>query len=141
MDEQPVALATISRSPNSWESSLMYGVSPHPAHAPENSKSGSRNWVPRTVPKSTLERSLTVKDSKKLMFSRSETIRGSAGPRLIALVTFKPGMTTGQASTHKPHPVQSSTYTCNEYLAFGRPTASNGAESNVSGAPANADWS
>jgi hypothetical protein len=43
------------------------------------------------------------------MFFRSVTTRGSAGPRLIALLTVGPGMTTGQASTHKPQPVQSST--------------------------------
>ena len=42
-----------SRSPKSCDSSLTYGVSPQPAQAPENSNSGSRNWVPRTVPKST----------------------------------------------------------------------------------------
>src|ERR1700682_5851982 len=139
MDEQPVALAIISRSPNSGESSLRYGVSPQPAQAPENSKSGSRNWVPRTVPKSTRDRSLVGRDSKKSMFFRSETTRGSAGPRLIALVTVRPGMTTGQTSTHKPQPGQSSTYTCNENRALGRPTASSGAESNSSGAPVSCD--
>src|SRR6478609_7911022 len=136
MDEHPVALATINRSPNSCESSLRYGVSPHPAQAPENSNSGSRNWVPRTVPKSTLDRSVVGSDSKNAMLSRSVTSRGSAGPRLIALVTPAPGMTTGHASTHNPQPVQSSTYTCSENRAFGRPTASSGAESNSAGAPA-----
>ena len=35
-----MALATIMRSPNSWVTSLTYGVSPQPAHAPENSNSG-----------------------------------------------------------------------------------------------------
>ena len=59
-----MALATVARSPKSWVTSLMYGVSPQPEHAPENSKSGSRNWVPRTVPKSTRERSLTGSVSK-----------------------------------------------------------------------------
>ena len=59
-----MALATVARSPNSWVSSLMYGVSPQPAHAPGNSNSGCRNWVPRTVPKSTRERSLTGSASK-----------------------------------------------------------------------------
>ena len=32
-----MALATSSRSPNSWLISLRYGVSPQPAQAPENS--------------------------------------------------------------------------------------------------------
>jgi hypothetical protein len=38
MDEHPVALAMIIRSPKSWVASLTYGVSPHPAQAPLNSK-------------------------------------------------------------------------------------------------------
>src|SRR5664279_4312301 len=49
MDEQPVALATIIRSPKSWETSLRYGVSPQPLQASENSNSGSRTWAPFTV--------------------------------------------------------------------------------------------
>src|SRR4030042_956418 len=40
MDEQPVALATMVWSPKSWLTSLTYGVSPQPEHAPENSHSG-----------------------------------------------------------------------------------------------------
>ena len=49
MEEQPVALATTMRSPNIWVTTLTYGVSPQPAHAPENSKSGWLNWLPLTV--------------------------------------------------------------------------------------------
>src|SRR3984885_15276262 len=126
----------MSRSPNSWESTLRYGVSPQPAQAPEYSNSGCRNWGPGTGPKSTRDRSLVGRGSKKAMFSRSAATRGSLGRRLIALVTALPGRTTGQASTHRPHPVQSSTYTCNEYRVFGTPTAFRGAESNCFGAPA-----
>ena len=37
-----------ARSPKSWVSSLTYGVSPQPAQAPENSKSGCRNCEPLT---------------------------------------------------------------------------------------------
>lgn len=40
IDEQPVAFATIIRSPNNCVINLMYGVSPHPPHAPENSNNG-----------------------------------------------------------------------------------------------------
>ena len=72
-----MALATISRSPNSCESSLRYGVSPQPAQAPENSNSGSRNWVPRTVPKSTRDRSAAGRVSKNAMLSRSAATSGS----------------------------------------------------------------
>ena len=88
---------------------MRYGVSPQPAQAPENSNSGSRNWVPRTVPKSTRERSLAGSVSKNAMLSRSAATSGSRGARLIALRTGSPGATTGQASTHSPQPVQSST--------------------------------
>ena len=67
-----MALAMISRSPNNWVSSFRYGVSPHPAHAPENSNSGCRNCDPRTVPKSTrdalVDRAGSTKNAK---FSRS----------------------------------------------------------------------
>ncbi len=104
-----MALATISRSPNSCESTLRYGVSPQPAQAPENSKSGSRNCVPRTVPKSTRDRSANGSVSKNAMFSRSRATTGSLGVRLMALATGWSGVTTGQASTHSPQPVQSST--------------------------------
>ena len=43
MEEQPVAFAIIALSPKSCERSLRYGVSPQPAQAPENSKSGRRS--------------------------------------------------------------------------------------------------
>ncbi len=87
----------------------MYGVSPQPAHAPENSNSGSRNWVPRTVPKSTRERSGSGSRSKNAMFSRSASTSGSRCARLIALWMGSPPPDTGHASTHRPQPVQSST--------------------------------
>ncbi len=69
----------------------MYGVSPQPAQAPENSNSGSRNCVPRTVPKSTRDRSATGSVSKNAMFSRSAATSGSRGARLIALRAGSPG--------------------------------------------------
>ena len=43
MDEHPVALAMSILSPKSCVASLMYGVSPHPEHAPENSIYGLAN--------------------------------------------------------------------------------------------------
>ncbi len=112
MDEQPVALATVARPPNSWVSSLRYGVSPQPEQAPENSNSGSRNWVPRTLAKSTRERRFTGMVSKNFTFSIS-LVRSSTGARLIALRDPPvPSGFTGHASTHSPQPVQSSAYTC-----------------------------
>jgi len=67
--------------------------------------------VPRTVPKSTRDRSLTGSDSKKAMLARCGTTSGAAGARLIAFLSGSAGALTGQASTHRPQPVQSSTYT------------------------------
>ncbi len=64
--------------------------------------------MPRTVAKSTRARSVLGSVSKNAMFSRSAATSGSRGPRLIALVTGVPGATAGQASTHRPQPVQSS---------------------------------
>ena len=43
IEEQPVALAITMRSPKSCVTSFIYGVSPHPPHAPENSMSGRAN--------------------------------------------------------------------------------------------------
>ena len=40
IEEHPVAFAMYILSPNSWVISFAYGVSPQPAHAPENSSSG-----------------------------------------------------------------------------------------------------
>ena len=104
-----MALATISRSPNSCDRSLTYGVSPQPAQAPENSNSGCRNCVPRTVPKSTRDRSATGSVSKNATLSRSASTSGTRAARLIALRSGLSGAPTGQAWTHSSHPVQSST--------------------------------
>ena len=125
----------MSRSPNNWDSSFRYGVSPQPAQAPENSNSGCRNWVPRTVPKSTRDRSATGSVSKNAMFSRSAATSGSLAVRLIALCSGFPGALTGHACTHSSHPVQSSTYTWSVKRASGSPAPSSGAERKLSGAP------
>jgi len=45
MEEHPVALAIIARSPKSWDRSLTYAVSPQPAQAPENSKYGRNHLL------------------------------------------------------------------------------------------------
>ena len=136
-----MALATISRSPNNCDSSLTYGVSPQPAQAPENSNSGCRNCVPRTVPKSTRDRSATGSVSKNAMFSRSAATSGSRGARLIALRVGSAGAPTGQACTHSSQPVQSSTYTCSVKRVSGSPRASSGADRKSAGAPASSDSS
>ena len=66
--------------------------------------------MPRTVPKSTRERSATGSVSKNAMFvPLGGDERLARSTRLIALRAGSPGATTGQASTHSAQPVQSST--------------------------------
>ena len=108
MEEQPVALAICSRSPKSCDRSFRYGVSPQPAHAPENSNSGSRNCTPRTLAKFTRVRSAQGSVSKKPMLSRPASRCSSRSFMLIALTSASSGLCAGQFSTHTPQPVQSS---------------------------------
>src|SRR6266498_4864838 len=112
MDEQPVALAIRARSPKSWETSFKYGVSPHPAHAPENSKSGGSSWLSLTEVKLSILRSGSGSVWKNSQLMDSCMRSGACGAMLIA---FRPEallFLAGQASTHRPQPVQSSGATC-----------------------------
>ena len=98
-----MALAIATRSPKSWVSSLMYGVSPQPAQAPENSKSGRQSWAPLTVARFSFERSYSGRSRKNLKFSASASRSGICSVILIAPLAF-----IGQACTQAPQPVQSS---------------------------------
>ncbi len=49
IEEQPVAFAIYILSPYNCVKSFAYAVSPHPAQAPWNSKSGCLNWLPFTL--------------------------------------------------------------------------------------------
>ena len=109
MAEQPVALATCMWSPNSCEISFRYGVSPQPAQAPLNSNSGSRNCTPRTLAMLTWARSALGRVSKNARWVRSRSRMGSFSPMLMARCLGSVGLMAGQASTHTPQPVQSST--------------------------------
>jgi len=97
--------------------------------------------VPRTVPKSTRDRSATGRVSKNATFWRSAATIGSRSARLIALRSGVPGAETGQASTHNAHPVQSSAYTWSVKRVPGSPRASSGAERNSGGAPSRSELS
>ena len=68
-----MALATSSRSPNSWLISLRYWVSPQPPQAPENSNSGWRSWEPLTVSGAMASRSSSGSSRKKSQRSRSRS--------------------------------------------------------------------
>src|SRR5665811_1020015 len=96
MDEQPVALATIIRSPNSWETSLRYGVSPQPLQASENSNSGSSTWAPLTVSWAIRLRSSGGIDWKNSQCGRSISRCAAAGSRLMDLCLTSVLLLAGQ---------------------------------------------
>src|ERR1700733_4327373 len=116
MDEQPVALAICARSPNNWDSSFRYGVSPQPAQAPEKVNSGSRNCTPRTLAKSTRARSFTGSVAAKVRPARASSSKGS-----LFCITSDLAGSVGQASTHKEQPVQSSIENDKENRTSGKP--------------------
>ena len=104
-----MALATIIRSPKSWETSLRYGVSPQPLQASENSNSGSRTWAPLTVSWAIRLRSSGGIDWKNSQFGPlGVAVRSAAGSMLIDLCLTSVLLLAGQTSTQTPQPVQSS---------------------------------
>src|SRR5450759_2158056 len=88
--------------------SRRYGVSPQPAHAPENSKSGSSTCEPLTVSCANRLRSSCGIDRKKSQLRRSTPAWSSMGSMLMALWLESVLLLTGQTSTQTPQPVQSS---------------------------------
>src|SRR5512138_410331 len=108
MDEQPVALAMMERSPNNCETSFTYGVSPHPAHAPLNSNNGRSNCEFLIVEGLINLRSRSGISIKKSQFLASCSRSGGWGAMLIALRPTCVLSFTGQTSTHNVQPVQSS---------------------------------
>src|SRR5271166_1688981 len=119
MEEQPVALATSRRSPNSCVTSLMYGVSPQPAQAPENSKSGSSNCEFLMVANVIRAGSISGSLVKKSQLTDSTAAMGSIASILIALRPTRLLSFTGHASTQRPQLVQSSGETCSVYCMSG----------------------
>src|SRR5579883_3258118 len=113
MDEQPVALAISSRSPKSCVSNLMYGVSPQPAHAPENSNSGSRSCESFTCESESFWRSSSGRLRKNSQLRLSGCRSGACGNILIALCFTSLLLFAGQTSTQGRQPVQSSGAACN----------------------------
>src|SRR3990172_3910546 len=137
MDEQPVALATTTRSPKSCVSSLMYGFSPHPAHAPENSNSGSRNCDSLTS-RFSFARSNSGRRLKKAQFSFSDSRRGGCGCMSTALCLGLLLSFAGQTMTHRLHPVQSSGATWSRYFRPLNSWLRKSADLKVGGAPSKA---
>src|ERR1041384_1297924 len=112
MEEQPVALAITERSPNNWETSFTYGVSPQPAQAPLNSNNGRSNCEFLMVDGLNNLRSRSGIFMKKSQFLASGSRKAGWGAMLRALRPTWVLSLTGQTSTHKVHPVQSSGATC-----------------------------
>src|SRR5512143_424294 len=98
MDEQPVALATIARSPNNCETSFTYGVSPHPEHAPLNSNNGRSNCEFLMVEGLINLRSRSGISMKKSQLLASCSRRGGCASILIALCPTWVLSLTGQTS-------------------------------------------
>ena len=103
MEEHPVAFAMYILSPNSCVISFAYGVSPQPAHAPENSSSGVLNCFLYGV-------LFELGDDVFLLRKRYVVIEillrlnvGSMFSIARAFAPFLPGQTFAQ----EPHPVQS----------------------------------
>src|SRR3989339_1142635 len=105
MDEQPVALATVMRSPYNWVINLMYGVSPQPAHAPENSNKGCTNCDDFTL----VERGVI---SLIVTFSAIYSQRGISASCDAKGFISKALVFAGQTSAQLPQPVQSKVETC-----------------------------
>src|SRR4030042_38941 len=112
MDEHPVALAMMALSPKSWDTSLRYGVSPHPEQAPENSNRGRRSCEFFIVDGLISLRSRSGSFMKKSQFVASLSRRGSCGAMFNALRPAWVLSLAGQTSTHRAQPVQSSGATC-----------------------------
>ena len=100
------------RSPIIWVTSLMYGVSPQPAQAPENSNSGRLNWLPLMVP-TLIRLSSTSGRARKVfqffevsVFSSSEFM-AMARARISVFLPSAPFLRPGQTVTHRVQPQQS----------------------------------
>ena len=114
-----MALAISSLLPKSWVRSFTYGVSPQPAHAPENSRYGVRSCEPLILSagiRFSLGDTFVFSHSS---FGNSESITFSMGVMVNAC--------PGHISEHDEHPRQSSVKFCilNLYpIKDGEPTAS-----------------
>src|SRR5579864_1520462 len=135
MDEHPVALATMARSPKSCETNFRYGVSPHPEQAPENSNSGSCTCCWRIVTTLILRRSRSGILRKNSQFSFSGARSGGCATMLMAFSRTSLLFLTGQMSTQTPHPVQSSGATWMVYFMPAHSLSRVSHDLNVAGAP------
>src|SRR5574341_812986 len=127
----------MARSPKSWLTSLMYGVSPQPAQAPENSNNGGSNWTSFTWLRLSACRFISGNCRKNRQFSASCSRIGGCGIILMALWRTSLLLLAGQTSTHSAQPVQSSGATCKVKRRSLNSRQRAGADLNVAGASAN----
>src|SRR6266540_5367065 len=122
------------RSPNSWDRSFRYGVSPHPEHAPENSNSGCLACDLLIEAGSIAVRSISGIDRKNSKFARSRSRWSPMGSMLIDLCRTSSLLRAGHTLTHTVHPVQSSGATWIASSLPGRSREANVFDWNDSGA-------
>ena len=130
MEEQPVAFEISIRSPKSCVTSFAYGVSPQPAHAPENSKSGFSNCDPMIVVFFIgvfLIETFSTSTPKSKYFCASRSLSSSS-----VISSALPGQTCAQL----PQPRQSSVETAIVKLRFCALPGFDLMDSNPSGAAA-----
>ena len=126
------------RSPKSCVTSFRYGVSPQPAQAPDDSKSGCSICEPLTVDESIRVRSDSGSFRKNSQLSRSAARCGSLRSMSMALCFATSLLRAGQVSTQIEQPVQSSGRT---WMVMSLPLPSQVRLLNCSGAPVCADGS
>src|ERR1700674_3201969 len=108
MEEHPVALAMIARSPNNCETSFREGVSPKPEQAPENSNSGSCTCCCRILVSLIFVRSSSGSFRKNFQFAVSDARKAGCGSMLKAFNRVSLLFLAGHTSTQIAQPVQSS---------------------------------
>ena len=113
----------------------MYGVSPQPEQAPENSNSGCSNCTSFTWPCESASRSVSGIFRKKSQLAASGSRSGGCATMLMARCFTSLLLLAGQTSTHSVQPVQSSGATCSVYFRSFMSFQRAGTALNVAGAP------
>src|SRR5437763_885219 len=114
----------------------MYGVSPQPEQAPENSNSGSSSCTSFTWFMESGVRSVSGILRKKSQLAASASRNGGCATMLMARCFTSLLLLAGQIWTHSEQPVQSSGATCSVYLRSFMSFQRAGTLLNVDGAPA-----
>src|SRR3974390_1174751 len=106
----------MARSPNIFVIRMIYGVSPQPAQAPENSNSGSSNCASFTCVCEIFSCSSEGIPRKYFQYSLYFSRNGGWASMLMARCLASLLLLAGHTATHSPQPVQSSGATCSVYF-------------------------